>query len=110
MLEVISLAFFWIFFLYGLHSFTSELLKVNTYKKIKEKIKIIMIAKDVEEGIESYIREISFGKNFYNNLVFIDNNSEDDTLKILYELQKEEFNIKVLNDKEGKEYLSNIIK
>lgn len=110
MLEVISLAFFWIFFLYGIHSFTSELLKVNTYKKIKEKIKIIMIAKDVEEGIESYIREISFGKNFYNNLVFIDNNSEDDTLKILYELQKEEFNIKVLNDKEGKEYLSNIIK
>ena len=110
MLEVISLAFFWIFFLYGIHSFTSELLKVNTYKKIKEKIKIIMIAKDVEEGIESYIREISFGKNFYNNLVFIDNNSEDDTFKILYELQKEEFNIKVLNDKEGKEYLSNIIK
>lgn len=110
MLEVIGLAFFWIFFLYGIHSFTSELLKVNTYKKIKEKIKIIMIAKDVEEGIESYIREISFGKNFYNNLVFIDNNSEDDTLKILYELQKEEFNIKVLNDKEGKEYLSNIIK
>ena len=104
MLEVISLAFFWIFFLYGIHSFTSELLKVNTYKKIKEKIKIIMVAKDVGEGIESYIREISFGKNFYNNLVFIDNNSKDDTLKILYELQKEEFNIKVLNEKQGKEY------
>lgn len=110
MLEVISLAFFWIFFLYGIHSFTSELLKVNTYKKIKEKIKIIMVAKDVGEGIESYIREISFGKNFYNNLVFIDNNSKDDTLKILYELQKEEFNIKVLNEKQGKEYLKNIIK
>lgn len=69
-----------------------------------------MIGKDVGEGIESYIREISLGKNFYNNLVFIDNGSIDDTLDVLSELQNEEFNIKVLNKEKGKEYLDTAIK
>ena len=69
-----------------------------------------MIGKDVGEGIESYIREISLGKNFYNNLVFIENGSIDDTLDVLSELQNEEFNIKVLNKEKGKEYLDTAIK
>ena len=110
MVDFVLSCLFWLFFIFGVYSFIIDIFKLNTYKKIKEKIKIIMIGHDVEEGIESYIREISYGKNFYNNLVFIDNNSKDDTLKILYELQKEEFNIKVLNEKQGKEYLKNIIK
>ena len=110
MLDFLISCFFWIFFIFGIYSYFVDILKINTYKKIKEKLKIILIGKDVGEGIESYIREISYGKNFYNNLVFIDNNSKDDTLDVLSGLQKEEFNIKVLNKEEGKEYLEKTIK
>lgn len=110
MLEFILSVVFWLFFVYGLASFIGEILKVNTYSKIKEKIKIIMIGENVAEGIEAYIREISFGKNFYNNLVFIDNGSVDDTINVVEELKKEEFNIKVFNKKDGKEYLEKTIK
>ena len=110
MIDFFVYSIFWIFFIFGIYSYFIDLFKINTYKKIKEKIKIIMIGKDVGEGIESYIREISFGKNFYNNLVFIDNDSKDNTLDVLHELIREEFNIKVLNKKEGKEYLEKTIK
>ena len=58
MLEFILSVVFWLFFIYGLASFIGEILKVNTYSKIKEKIKIIMIGENVAEGIEAYIREI----------------------------------------------------
>lgn len=102
--------YFGYFLFFGIYSYFTDIFKINTYKKIKEKIKIIMIGKDVGEGIESYIREISLGKNFYNNLVFIDNGSIDDTLDVLSELQNEEFNIKVLNKEKGKEYLDTAIK
>lgn len=110
MVDFVLSCLFWLFFIFGVYSFIIDIFKLNTYKKIKEKIKIIMIGHDVEEGIESYIREISYGKNFYNNLVFIDNDSKDNTLDVLHELIREEFNIKVLNKKEGKEYLEKTIK
>lgn len=110
MINFFLTCFFWIFFIFGIYSFLIDIFKLNTYKKIKNNLKIIMIAKNVAEGIESYIREISYGKNFYNNLVFIDNDSTDDTLNVLYGLQNEEFNIKILNKIEGKEYLENTIK
>lgn len=110
MFEFVLSVIFWIFFIYGLTSFLQEIIKINTYSKIKEKIKIIMIGENVSEGIECYIREISFGKNFYNNLVFIDNGSVDDTINVVEELKKEEFNIKVLDKKQGKEYIENTIK
>ena len=110
MVDFVLSCLFWLFFIFGVYSFIIDIFKLNTYKKIKEKIKIIMIGYDVEEGRESYIREISYGKNFYNNLVFIDNDSKDNTLDVLHELIREEFNIKVLNKKEGKEYLEKTIK
>lgn len=110
MLDFLISCIFWIFFIFGIYSYFIDVFKINTYKKIKEKIKIILIGKDVGEGIESYIREISYGKNFYNNLVFIDNDSNDDTLEVLEGLLNEEFNIKVLNKEEGKKYLEQTIK
>ena len=64
-----------------------------------------MLVKDAEEGIESYIREISLGRNFYNNLVVIDLNSEDETVKILEELKNENINMKILNKEEGIDYI-----
>ena len=65
-----------------------------------------MTVKNVENGIENYIRELKFSKNFYNNLVVIDLESTDDTLEILRELEKENINMKILTKSEGKEYLN----
>ena len=67
-----------------------------------------MVVKNAEEGIENYVRELKYGKNFYNNLVIIDMNSEDKTVEILKELEKETINMKILNEKEGKEYLEHL--
>ena len=54
-----------------------------------------------------WIHSFYFGNNFYNNLVIIDLGSKDDTLCILKELEKENFNLKILNKEEGKIYLEN---
>ena len=80
---------------------------LNLYKHLEkeENVKLIMLVKDAEEGIESYIREISLGRNFYNNLVVIDLNSEDETVKILEELKNENINMKILNKEEGIDYI-----
>ena len=82
-----------------------EVTRNNTYRKIEENVKLIMTVKNAENGIENYIREVSLGRNFYNNLVVIDLDSEDETLCILKELEKENINMKVLNKDEGKDYL-----
>ena len=67
-----------------------------------------MTVKNVEDGIENYVRELSFGRNFYNNLIVIDLESEDDTICVLKELEKENINMKILNKEEGKKYLENL--
>ena len=64
-----------------------------------------MTVKDVEDGIENYIRELSVGKNFFNNLIVIDMESRDDTVKILKELEDENINLKILEKQDGKVYL-----
>ena len=54
------------------------------------------------------MQELKFGKNFFNNLVVIDLNSEDNTVNILKELEKETLNMKILNEEEGKKYLNHL--
>lgn len=105
MLEIFIYGIIWCFAIYGLLVMIQEIARNTTYKKIEENIKLIMTVKNVEDGIENYIREISLGRNFYNNLVIIDLDSDDDTLKILKELEKENINMKVLSKIEGKSYL-----
>ncbi len=105
MLEVIVYGLIWCFAIYGILVMIQEITRKSTYKKIEENVKLIMTVKNAEEGIENYIREISMGKNFYNNLVVIDLNSTDETLSILKELEKENINLKILNESEGKKYL-----
>ena len=105
MLEVIVYGLIWCFAIYGILVMIQETTRKSTYKKIEENVKLIMTVKNAEEGIENYIREISMGKNFYNNLVVIDLNSTDETLSILKELEKENINLKILNESEGKKYL-----
>lgn len=105
MLEIFIYGIIWCFAIYGLLVMIQEITRNTTYKKIEENIKLIMTVKNVEDGIENYIREISLGRNFYNNLVIIDLDSDDDTLKILKKLEKENINMKVLSKIEGKSYL-----
>lgn len=109
MLEVIVYGFIWCFAIYGILVMIQEITRKGTYKKIEENVKLIMTVRNVEDGIENYVKEISMGRNFYNNLVVIDLNSTDETLSILKELEKENINLKILDEKEGKKYLENQI-
>lgn len=105
MFEVFIYGIIWCFAVYGILVMLQEITRNNTYHKIEENVKLIMTVKNVENGIENYVREISLGRNFYNNLVVIDLDSDDDTICILKELEKENINMKVLNKIEGEEYL-----
>ena len=105
MLEAFIYGIIWCFAVYGILVMIQEVTRNNTYRKIEENVKLIMTVKNAENGIENYIREVSLGRNFYNNLVVIDLGSEDETLGILKELEKENINMKVLNKDEGKDYL-----
>ena len=100
----------WILCIYGLFSIIQDCVNFNTYKKLEENIKFVMTVKNVENGIEEYIRELTYGRNFYNNLVVVDLESEDDTMEILQKLEREKFNTKVLNKEDGKKYLNNMVK
>ena len=105
MLEAFIYGIIWCFAVYGILVMIQEVTRNNTYRKNEENVKLIMTVKNAENGIENYIREVSLGRNFYNNLVVIDLDSEDETLCILKELEKENINMKVLNKDEGKDYL-----
>lgn len=105
MLESIVYGIIWCFAIYGMLVMIQDITRSLTYKNVEENVKLIMTVKDVENGIENYIRELKFSKNFYNNLVVIDLGSKDDTLDILRELEKENINMKILTKSEGKEYL-----
>lgn len=109
MFEFLIQLIIWILCIYGLFSIIQDCVNFNTYKKLEENIKFVMTVKNVECGIEEYIRELTYGRNFYNNLVVVDLGSEDDTMEILQKLEREKFNMKVLNLEEGKEYLKNMI-
>lgn len=106
MFETVVYGIIWCFAIYGILVMIQEITRSCTYQKVEENIKLIMTVKDVENGIENYIRELKFGKNFYNNLVVIDLGSTDDTVEILRELEKENINIKILTKDEGKKYLN----
>ena len=94
------------FAIYGILVMIQDITRYYTYQKVEKNVKLIMTVKNVENGIENYIRELKFSKNFYNNLVVIDLESTDDTLEILRELEKENINMKILTKSEGKEYLN----
>ena len=108
MVEVFAYVIIWCFFVYGIMSLLQDIHRSSSYKKIEENVKLIMTVKDVENGIENYVRELSCGRNFYNNLVVIDMDSNDETLRILKTLEKENLNMKILTKDEGKKYLENM--
>jgi len=109
MFDFVIKVIFWIFCIYGLLSVIHDFINYNTYKKVNENIKLILFVKNVEDGIEQYIKELAFGGNFFNNLIVIDENSNDDTYAILHNLECNSYNMKVMNKEEGKEYLNHIL-
>ena len=109
MLDFFMQLVLWVLCIYCLFSIIQDCVNFNTYKKLEENIKFVMTVKNVENGIEEYIRELTYGRNFYNNLVVIDLESEDETLNILHKLEKEKFNMKVLEKEQGKDYLNNMV-
>ena len=109
MFEAVIYGVIWCFALYGILVMIQDISRSFSYQKIEKNIKLIMTVKNAENGIENYIRELKFSKNFYNNLVVIDLGSNDDTVEILRELEKENINIKILTKEEGKKYLNNQI-
>ena len=108
MIDFIIQTLIWCMALYGMICLIGSIYQNYTYSKIKSNVKLVLIVKNAEEGIENYVKELKYGKNFYNNLVIIDMNSEDKTVEILKELEKETINMKILNEKEGKEYLEHL--
>lgn len=106
MFEAVVYGIIWCFAIYGILVMIQDITRSFTYQKVEENVKLIMTVKNVEDGIENYIRELKFSKNFYNNLVVIDLGSTDDTLDILRELERENINMKILTQTEGKEYLN----
>lgn len=109
MLSFIIEVTIWILCIYGLLSIIKDITDEASYKKIKSNTKLILTVKDAEEGIENYIRQLNFSKNFYNNLVVIDLDSNDETFNIVEKLAEEGLNIKVLDRNEGIEYLEKSI-
>lgn len=110
MLNFVVQLIIWILCIYGFFSVIQDCVNFNTYRKLEENIKFVMTVKNVENGIEEYIRELTYGRNFYNNLVVIDMDSTDDTLEILHKLEREKFNMKVLEKEEGKKYIQDMVK
>lgn len=100
----------WVLCIYGLFSLIQDYINFNMCKKIGNNINFIMTVKNAQNGIEEFLREISYSKIFCKKIKIIDLDSEDDTLKILHNLEKEKFNIQVLTKEEGQKFVENIIK
>ena len=64
MLEIFIYGLIWCFAIYGILVMIQEISRKSTYKRVEENIKLIMTVKDVEDGIENYIRELNMGINF----------------------------------------------
>lgn len=109
MLNFIVEVVIWVLCVYGLLSIIKDILEEHSYKRIKHNVKLILTVKDVEDGIEDYIRQLNFSKNFFKNLVVIDLDSKDKTLDIVRKLTDEGTNIKLLERKDGIEYLEKTI-
>jgi hypothetical protein len=108
MLDFVFSTIMWCFFIYGVICLIESVFQNYTYNKIKKNVKLVLTVKNVEKGIENYVKELKFGNNYYNNLVVIDLGSTDNTVEILKYLEKETINLKILNKNEGKKYLENL--
>lgn len=101
MLEIIIYGLIWCFAMYGILVMIGEIVHKSTYRRIEDNIELIITVKNAQNSIERYIRDLSYNEN----LTVIDLDSQDETMCILKELEKENTNLKVLNKVEGENYL-----
>lgn len=103
MFEILIYGIIWCFAIYGILVMIKEFVNDFTYKKDINGINLILTVKNAQNVIENYIREeLALG---YKNIVVIDLESDDETMCILKELEKDNLNLKVLNKTDGENYL-----
>lgn len=81
----------WSLSIYGMISIIKDILLKIKYKNILNGVEHYIYVKNVEESIETYVRDMIFKYPNMKNFIIIDKNSQDDTYKILEKL-KEEYN------------------
>ena len=114
MLDFILNGIFWVLALYGLFEIIKNIIYICTYTNLKsDGIYIIIATKNQENKIEGFLRTILFrimyGKEeCVKDVIVVDLDSTDDTMKILNKLSKDYDNIKVTNWKECKEVIDSI--
>ena len=102
----------WVIFIYGFFSLVQDIILEATCKKLNHNMKIIVLAKDLENNFENFSRELVDikRKNGYKNITLIDMENSDDVHNIATKLEENEINLNVLNREEGKEYIYNFFK
>lgn len=107
-------AFLWTFALYGLFEIIKTIIYIFTYTNLKsDGIYVIIATKNQEKTIEGFIRSIVFrilyGKeDFVKEVIVADLDSNDNTLKILTNLEKEYSFLKISNWRDCKDLIDNI--
>jgi hypothetical protein len=98
----------WVIFLYGFFSLSQDILNEITYKKISHDMKIIVLAKSLEDNLENFSMELSNLKrcNSYKQILLIDLNEEDDKFdRIIKKLENDEVNVELFNKEQGKKII-----
>lgn len=109
MLENIIQIIFWVFFIYGICCAIYDFIYFKKIKRIHQNINFILTVKNAENNIEEYMRNLIREQNIGNNITVIDTGSSDNTFSILQKLEKERYNMKVLNKNDGERYFHQLI-
>lgn len=96
---------------YGLLSLVQDISNEITYKRICHDLKIVVFAKKLEENLDKFIIELYQMKkvNCYKQFTIIDLDENADTSNIEMRIINNEINGKVLNIKEGGEFINNLL-
>jgi len=112
-MEIAISIIIWTLALYGLFEIIKNIIYICTYTNLNTRgIYLLVVVKNQEENIECFLRNLLFriiyGKEEVKNITVVDLNSEDNTKKIVENLEKEYEQINIMNWKECKELLENI--
>lgn len=104
----------WTLALYGLFEIIKNIIYICSYTKMKsDGIYMVIAVKNQEKKIEGFIRSILFrilyGKeDCIKDVIVSDLDSHDETKQILYRMQKEYENLRVIDWKDCKEIIENV--
>lgn len=104
----------WTLALYGVFEIIKNIIYICSYTKIKpDGIYMVIAVKNQERKIEGFMRSILFrilyGKEeCVKDVIVADLDSYDETKQILYRMQKEYENLKVIDWKDCKDIIENV--